>query len=169
MASGGMSIGQVKKQLKILAKSRDQYTMYIGQLAFEDFRNDRLPNQSLQEPCATLQDIYDQMGLWEEQLGVLQSVKNARVGQICPYCRAPVLSGAAFCNSCGKSIAPTLSPDVEETGSGDNKTAVACPVCASPALEDASFCPACGWRLVEERDGEEEQPASGQTQEQSGE
>lgn len=166
MASGGMSIGQVKKQLKVLAKSRDQYIMYIGQLAFEDFRNDRLPNQPLQEPCATLRDIYDQMSLWEEQLGVLQSVKNARVGQICPYCRAPMLSGAAFCNSCGKSIAPTPSPDAEEAGSGDNKAAVACPVCASPALEDASFCPACGWRLAEEKDEEEEQPAPGQYREQ---
>lgn len=169
MASGGMSIGQVKKQLKLLAKSRDQYIMYIGQLAFEDYRNEKLTSQSLREPCATLQDIYDQMGLWEEQLGVLQSIRNARVGQICPYCRAPVLAGAVFCNSCGKSIAQAAPAEGEEDETAGEQIAVSCPVCASPALDDASFCPACGWRLVEEGDGGEEQPGRGQAREKNGE
>lgn len=145
-----MSVGQVKKQLKMLYKSRDQYMMYIGQLAFEEYKNKLLPNEALQEPCATLEEVYEQVGLWEEQLSVLQNMKSARVGQICPYCRAPVLTGATFCNSCGKTIAPA-APAAGARKEGD-KTVINCQACGALALEDASFCPACGWRLVDEND-----------------
>ena len=68
-----MSLGAVKKQLKMLYKSRDQYMLYIGQLAFEEYKNQQLPNEALQEPCATLEEVYEQVGLWEEQLNVLRT------------------------------------------------------------------------------------------------
>jgi DNA-directed RNA polymerase subunit RPC12/RpoP len=143
----------VKKQLKSLYRSRDQYMMYIGQLAFEEYRSKQLPNEALQEPCSTLEEVYEQVGLWEEQLNVLQGMKNARVGQICPYCRAPVLTGAAFCNSCGKTIAPA-APAAGPQKEGD-KAVIRCQACGSLALEDASFCPACGWRLGDDKDDDD--------------
>lgn len=145
-----MSLGAVKKQLKMLYKSRDQYMLYIGQLAFEEYKNQQLPNEALQEPCATLEEVYEQVGLWEEQLNVLQNMKSAKVGQICPYCRAPVLTGATFCNSCGKTIAPA-APAAGPQKEGD-QAVISCQACGALALEDASFCPACGWRLGEEED-----------------
>ncbi len=148
MPRPGLSIGQVKKQIKELYRSRDQYIMYLGQLAYENYKNGKLEDPSLQEPCRTLDEIHLQIDQWEEELGVLESMRSAKVGQICPYCRSPVLIGATFCNSCGKAIS-VIPPAQREQGAVTEKVTT-CPACSALVLADAKFCSQCGWRIAEE-------------------
>ncbi len=148
MPKPGLSIGQVKRQIKELYRSRDQYIMYLGQLAYENYKNGKLDSPDLQEPCKTLDEIHLQINQWEEELSVLESMRSAKVGQICPYCRSPVLIGATFCNSCGKAI--SVTPPTRGNQGAVSENVTTCPACFALVLADAKFCSQCGWRIAEE-------------------
>ena len=48
---------QIKKYLKQLNNSREQYINYLGQLAYQEYLEGSLPNPKLQEACSTLDEV----------------------------------------------------------------------------------------------------------------
>ena len=80
---------QIKKYLKQLNNSREQYINYLGQLAYQEYREGGLPNPKLQEACSTLDEIAGQVTKWEQDLVAVEQMRQAARNPRCAYCGVP--------------------------------------------------------------------------------
>ncbi len=136
-----LSIGQIKKYLKQLQASRDQYIYYLGTQAYQAVKDGSLSAQTLAETCATLDGIQSQIAEWEGNLAQAESEKAQAKRPTCPYCGANVVKGAAFCPVCGNSLFPAAE---QACAPGEGMAAGTCPTCGCVLTGDAAFCPKCG-------------------------
>ncbi len=136
-----LSIGQIKKYLKQLQVSRDQYIYYLGTQAYQAVKDGTLSKEALADTCATLDGIQTQIAEWEQNLALAEAEKAQAKRPTCPYCGANVVKGAAFCPVCGNSLLPAQ----EQAGTPAVGMAVGtCPTCGCVLTADAAFCPKCG-------------------------
>ncbi len=136
-----LSIGQIKKYLKQLQASRDQYIYYLGTQAYQAVKDGSLSKEALAETIVTLDGIQTQIGEWENNLAQAEADKAQAKRPTCPYCGANVVKGAAFCPVCGNSLFPAQ----EQACAPTVGTAVGtCPTCGCVLTADAAFCPKCG-------------------------
>jgi hypothetical protein len=151
MDGTGLSPGQIKRYLKQLASSREQYFQYLGQLAYLDYQEGNLPNPRLQDACKTLGEIAKQVSHWEEELRKAELLKQLKGGSLCSQCGGVVGPGAAFCPSCGKPVqAVTLPPTgVTVVPAGTMAQAPYPATMTSPAQAAARTCPSCGGTVEE--------------------
>ncbi len=136
-----LSIGQIKKYLKQLQASRDQYIYYLGNQAYQSVKDGSLSKEALAETIATLDGIQTQIAEWENNLAQAEADKAQAKRPTCPYCGANVVKGAAFCPVCGNSLFPAQ----EQACAPPVGAAVGtCPTCGCVLTTDAAFCPKCG-------------------------
>jgi predicted RNA-binding Zn-ribbon protein involved in translation (DUF1610 family) len=94
--------------------------------------------------CRNIDDIRKQLHEREAELAQLlphppQAASAApTVGASCPKCGSAVVSGAAFCQSCGLRLAPEAKAPV-----------LFCIHCGSQLRDNARFCPKCGQTVVQ--------------------
>ena len=136
-----LSIGQIKKYLKQLQASRDQYVYYLGTQAYQAIKDGTLSKEALAETCATLDGIQTQIAEWEQNLTQAEAEKVQAKRPTCPYCGANVVKGAAFCPVCGNSLFPAQEQACVPAA---GLAAGACPTCGCVLTADAAFCPKCG-------------------------
>ncbi len=136
-----LSIGQIKKYLKQLQASREQYIYYLGTQAYQAVKEGNLTPQVLSETCATLDGIQSQIAEWENNLAQAEAEKAQAKKPTCPYCGANVVKGAAFCPACGNSLfAGQEQAGAPAAGTGGG----VCPTCGCVLTADSAFCPKCG-------------------------
>jgi len=97
---------QLKKYLKQINNSFEQYLGYLGRLAFQEYLEGNLPNPPLQDACKTLQDLSEQRLRVEGEIAALEQMRQAARYPRCPFCGAPVPPGVAVCQACGRAMAP---------------------------------------------------------------
>ncbi len=136
-----LSIGQIKKYLKQLQASRDQYIYYLGTQAYQAVKDGNLSAEALAETCTTLDGIQSQIAEWEVNLAQAEAEKAQAKRPTCPYCGANVVKGAAFCPVCGNSLFPAAE---QACAPGEGMATSACPTCGCVLTADAAFCPKCG-------------------------
>ncbi len=168
------SPGQIKKFLKQLSSSRDQYFSYLGQLAYQEYMDGDLPNAKLQDACKSLDDIHKQIAQWEEELKKAEMLKKMKGGMICPGCGGVVGPGLAFCPTCGRQVlavtqsptgypsTPGAPPTQAAPGAQPPPQAAAFPQApptavtfpptapATPTEMPSTTCPSCGAEIDEE-------------------
>jgi len=136
-----LSIGQIKKYLKQLQASRDQYIYYLGTQAYQALKDETLSKDTLAETCTALDGIHTQIAEWEQNLVQAEAEKAQAKRPTCPYCGANVVKGAAFCPVCGNSLFPAQE---QACAPASAMAAGTCPTCGCVLTADAAFCPKCG-------------------------
>ncbi len=136
-----LSIGQIKKYLKQLQASRDQYIYYLGTQAYQAAKEGNLTPNALAETVATLDGIQNQIAEWQANLAQAEAEKAQARRPTCPYCGANVVKGAAFCPVCGNSLFPAQE---QVCAPAPGQAAGTCPTCGCVLTADAAFCPKCG-------------------------
>ncbi len=166
--------GQIKKFLKQLSSSKDQYFLYLGQLAYQEYLDGDLPNAKLQDACKSLDDIHAQIAHWEEELKKAEMLKKMKGGMICPGCGGVVGPGLAFCPTCGRQVLAVPQPPVGYPAPGAppaqaapwtpaptqaatypqtppppaaGATSQACPSCGAAIDEETIYCASCGSKV----------------------
>ena len=145
---------QIKKYLKQLNSSREQYINYLGQLAYQEYKDGNLPNPVMQEACSTLDEIAGQVVKWEQDLVTLEQMKQAAKNPRCAYCGAALAKNAPFCSTCGRpatvAAGVPLPPQYATAPAAPAPSAPApaggktCLSCGSSLESDAVFCTSCG-------------------------
>jgi predicted amidophosphoribosyltransferase len=140
---------QIKKYLKQLTNSREQYINYLGQLAYQEYRDGNLPNPKLQEACSTLDEVASQVTKWEQDLATIEQMKQAARNPRCAYCGVPLSKGAPYCASCGQpatpmAVAPAPAAPMPAAPAPAPSAGKACASCGGALSSDATFCTFCG-------------------------
>ncbi len=152
---------QIKKYLKQLSKSREQYLGYLGQLAYQEYQEGNLPVAKLQEVCATLDGIAAQVSKCEQDLAMIEQMKMVAKYPRCVYCGDPVPPGSPNCTTCGQPVGhPPRRPRVTRRPPPRDtlrfrpprpprpprrrRVGKACVSCGAPLQADATFCTGCG-------------------------
>jgi Double zinc ribbon len=139
---------QIKKYLKQLNNSREQYINYLGQLAYQEYREGGLPNPKLQEACSTLDEIAGQVTKWEQDLVAVEQMRQAARNPRCAYCGVPLSRGAPYCASCGQPATPMAAAPMQAAPAPAPAPAppagMACVSCGAALSSDATFCTFCG-------------------------
>lgn len=133
---------QIKKYLKQLNNSREQYINYLGQLAYQEYREGSLPNAKLQEACSTLDEIAGQVTKWEQDLVTVEQMRQAARNPRCAYCGVPLSRGNPYCASCGQPATPMAVAPVQAAPAP--AAGKACASCGAALSSDATFCTFCG-------------------------
>src|SRR5919198_4742590 len=116
------SPGALRRQLKALAKAREDRLRDLGGLMLEMYRQDRFREELLEERCAELLDLDRRLHGVESLLSAgRQGIPVSRCD-----CGAPVVWGSHFCANCGRPFG--------------ERAVVACAVCGHALPADASFC-----------------------------
>ncbi len=151
---------QIKKYLKQLTNSREQYINYLGQLAYQEYQEGSLPNPKLQEACSTLDEIAGQVTKWEQDLAAIEQMKQAARNPRCAYCGVPLSKGAPFCASCGKPATPMAAAPMPAAPAPVPAAAMGkpCASCGGSLASDATFCTFCGKPVA--ADAAPQQPAA---------
>jgi hypothetical protein len=104
---------ELKRERKALLGVREERLRDLGGLALEMYKRDRFVAGLVVERCAELVAIEARI---QEIDAILDGTSGLKGGAIC-ICGAPLLLGARFCASCGRSVggsppaATTSSPD----------------------------------------------------------
>ncbi|NPV60934.1 MAG: zinc-ribbon domain-containing protein [Actinobacteria bacterium] len=102
--------GQIKKFLKQLRQREEQYTYYLGQLAYREGEAGGLSDPTMLDAFQTLKGIKEQIAQWEVSLAQIKASKEAAVRPRCPNCGGEVIRGAIYCPSCGAALAAPPAP-----------------------------------------------------------
>jgi|GEM_PF-1090459 len=97
---------QLKRYIKQLNASFEQYLNYLGRLAFQEYEAGNLPNPPLEETCKALKQIAEQRARAEAELAAAEQARQAARYPRCPFCGQPVPPGSPTCPSCGRAAAP---------------------------------------------------------------
>jgi hypothetical protein len=121
--------GRLRRERRALVRQREERIRDLGGLVFEMYRRDDFRQELIDERCAELAGL-------EEQLYELDALLRAAVGarRTAPAarcaCGTPILWGSRFCATCGRPVA--------------SKPALACETCGAALAADTRFCAACG-------------------------
>ena len=93
---------ELRRERRGLLQLREQRLRDLGGLTLEMYRRDHFNEELVVERCAELVAIEARVSEIDAMLAGARGL-GRRVGAICD-CGAPVLIGARFCPSCGRSL-----------------------------------------------------------------
>jgi hypothetical protein len=98
-------VRELKRERKALVLIREERLRDLGGLALEMYKRDRFNADLFVERCAELVAIEARVHEIDALLDGTISLRGSG-GAVC-LCGAPVLLGARFCASCGRSVEPS--------------------------------------------------------------
>jgi hypothetical protein len=104
---------ELRRERKALLEVREERLRDLGGLALEMYKRDRFNAGLVVERCAELVAIEARVQEIDALLDGTAGIRRGGGGALC-ICGAPILLGARFCASCGRSLAP---------GSGESRQA----------------------------------------------
>ena len=96
---------ELKRERKALLEMREERLRDLGGLALEMYKRDRFNARLVVERCAELVALEARVQEIDALLDGSALVRRGGGGAVC-ICGAPILLGARFCASCGRSLAP---------------------------------------------------------------
>jgi hypothetical protein len=96
---------ELKRERKALLEVREERLRDLGGLALEMYKRDRFNAGLVVERCAELVAIEARVQEIDALLDGTARIRRGGGGAVC-ICGAPILLGARFCASCGRSLAP---------------------------------------------------------------
>ena len=104
---------ELRRERKALLEVREERLRDLGGLALEMYKRDRFNAGLVVERCAELVAMEARVQEIDALLDGTAGIRRGGGGALC-ICGAPILLGARFCASCGRSLAP---------GSGESRQA----------------------------------------------
>jgi len=132
-------INAVKGQIRDLQAREAQAINALSAQVLALFEAGTLTQPELVSLCRGVEDIRKQIVEREAELAKLEPAPAPapapapQAGERCPNCSAPVVPGAAFCQTCGTRLAPQAPAPV-----------LYCVHCGAQLRQGAKFCPMCG-------------------------
>jgi len=105
-------VRELKRERKALILVREERLRDLGGIALEMFKRDRFNADLFVERCAEIVAIEARVHEIDALLDGTIGLRGGGGGAVC-ICGAPVLLGARFCASCGRSVGE--SPPVDGT------------------------------------------------------
>ena len=102
--------GDLRRERRALLLLREERVRDLGGLTLEMYRRDQFNEQLIVERCAELVAVEARVSEIDAMLAGARGLRK-RGGAICA-CGAPVLIGARYCPSCGRTLTDD-HPDVE--------------------------------------------------------
>jgi hypothetical protein len=102
--------GDLRRERRALLLLREERVRDLGGLTLEMYRRDQFNEQLIVERCAELVAVEARVSEIDALLAGARGLRK-RAGAICA-CGAPVLIGARYCPSCGRTLTDD-HPDVE--------------------------------------------------------
>jgi hypothetical protein len=100
--------GDLRRERRALLELREARLRDLGGLTLEMYRRDQFSETLVVERCAELVSIEARVA---EIDALLQGARGLRrEGRVCA-CGAPILTGARFCPSCGRSFLDGAEPE----------------------------------------------------------
>jgi len=96
---------ELRRERKALLEVREERLRDLGGLALEMYKRDRFNAGLVVERCAELVAIEARVQEIDALLDGTAGIRRGGGGALC-ICGAPILLGARFCASCGRSLAP---------------------------------------------------------------
>ena len=106
---------ELKRERKAVLEVREERLRDLGGLALEMYKRDRFNAGLVVERCAELVAIEARVQEIDALLDGTARIRRGGGGAVC-ICGAPILLGARFCASCGRSLAPS-SAESRQAGS----------------------------------------------------
>ena len=94
---------ELKRERKALLEVREERLRDLGGLALEMYKRDRFNAGLVVERCAELVAIEARVQEIDALLDGSARVRRGGGGAVC-FCGAPILLGARFCATCGRSL-----------------------------------------------------------------
>jgi hypothetical protein len=94
---------ELKRERKALLEVREERLRDLGGLALEMYKRDRFNAGLVVERCAELVAIEARVQEIDAVLDGSARVRRGGGGAVC-FCGAPILLGAQFCATCGRSL-----------------------------------------------------------------
>jgi hypothetical protein len=132
-------INQIKKQIRDLQSQEAQSINALSSQVLALHEAGTLAQPELVVLCNGVDEIREQIKESEAELERLQpSPPQPAVQDLCPSCGVAVVSGAAFCQTCGTTLdaKPEATPEVAPVHF--------CVHCGAQLRGGARFCPKCG-------------------------
>jgi membrane protease subunit (stomatin/prohibitin family) len=136
-------ISAIKQQIRDLQSREAQAINALSAQVLALHEAGTLKQPELVSLCKGVDEVRAQIEEIEAELEALQPAqpeppKPADAAR-CPKCSAPVVSGAAFCQTCGTRLEAEESPP----------PVLFCIHCGAQLRESARFCPKCGQTVPE--------------------
>jgi hypothetical protein len=96
---------ELKRERKALLEVREERLRDLGGLALEMYKRDRFHAGLVVERCAELVAIEVRVQEIDALLDGTARIRRGGGGAVC-ICGAPILLGARFCATCGRSLVP---------------------------------------------------------------
>lgn len=139
-ADRNRKINQAKQQLRDLQSQEAQAISALSAQVLALYEAGSLTQPELVSLCKGVEGIRSQIQEQEQALKKMQPVQPERASDVrCPHCGTAVVSGAAFCQTCGGKLVAEAKPVPVRF----------CVHCGSQLREGARFCPACGQTVVQ--------------------
>ena len=123
---------------------REERLRDLGGLALEMYKRDRFNAGLVVERCAELVAIEARVQEIDALLDGSARVRRGGGGALC-ICGAPILLGARYCASCGRTLGGA-SLDVAHVRIG-RACVTTCPRCREPLASGQEYCLTCGARV----------------------
>jgi membrane protease subunit (stomatin/prohibitin family) len=132
-------INQIKRQIRDLQSQETQSINALSSQVLALHEAGTLSQPELLILCKAVDEIREQIKQSEAELEQLQPPPPQPVVEVrCPSCGITVVSGAAFCQTCGTTLA-------QETDAASEAAPVHfCVHCGAQLRSGARFCPKCG-------------------------
>lgn len=142
-------VNAIKGEIKALTEAITQTFYHVGQVAYELYRQNQVPQPALNEVCAQLADLQRQILEKEKAIEQIRQEEfvepvSPTVGPLpagsmqCPEGHGPLPQQARFCPVCG-------SPGVPVRPAAP--AGRFCPNCGEGLSPGGRFCPSCGTNL----------------------
>jgi len=109
-----LDAGDLRRERRALLLLREERLRELGGLTLEMYRRDHFNEALVVERCAELVAIEARVGEIDALLAGARGLRR-RSAAICS-CGAPLLIGARFCPSCGRSLIEESPPSAEGLG-----------------------------------------------------
>src|SRR5262249_35288422 len=101
-------VRELKRERKALLEVREERLRDLGGLALEMYKRDRFNAGLVVERCAELVAIEARVQGIDSLLDGTARIPRGGGGAVC-ICGAPILLGARYCATCGRSFGPTVA------------------------------------------------------------
>jgi zinc-ribbon domain len=95
--------GLLRRERRAFMRLREQRIRDLGGLVLEMYRQDRFRQDLVYEQAAEIVAIEERLFHIDQLLAA--AARRSAPSEHCPHCGAPRVPGAAFCASCGRSVA----------------------------------------------------------------
>jgi len=139
-AERNRQIGQIKKEIRDLQSQEAQSINALSAQVLALYEAGSLKQPELVSLCKGVDSVRVQIKEKEGDLAKIQPLQpEGSADARCPQCGAVVVTGAAFCQTCGERLAEASKPAPVNF----------CVQCGAQLREGARFCPMCGKTVPE--------------------